>query len=154
MKYFTRDLLDRFNSDNYDIVEKAQYEWEQAIIDYQKYLDSIWNDLPPSIRMFCKNYCFHDAKILNRTYLENTGLYQLKIEPEHVSEKEKILEFEIKTQNPLVIENPSKPNSYWLYEEFEMIEKDKFKLSILLDDETELEIPFVGDIKAYELLGE
>lgn len=148
MKYFTKELFDRFNSDDVNIVEKAHDEWKEAIDNYRNYLDTTYDRYPPSVRKFIETCCFHDAQILYFNFVGSSfGKSFLKVTPE--KGEEKIIEFDVDRNG--VYDYYYKKGSYWLYEEFEAIENNKFKLSILLDNGTELEILFSGDLKIYEI---
>lgn len=152
MRFFTQELLNRYGSDDSEVWLKASDDWETARGEYQKYLDSIYNHLSPSIRKVVNGYCFHDAEIFIYHYsLAVDQPFLLCVKPERPDDKEKIIAFKTGVQ-PVWHIGPTVGRRYWAYEELEMISENNFKLSILLDNDSVLQIPFVGDIKVYELV--
>jgi hypothetical protein len=62
MKYFTRDLIERYGSQDEAIARAAEAEWEAALARYESYLQAIASDLPEHIRQF-NDLLLHDAVI-------------------------------------------------------------------------------------------
>jgi hypothetical protein len=49
MKYFTVDLIRRLNSNDEDVVDEADREWEKNLKEYQEYIESINNIIPQDL---------------------------------------------------------------------------------------------------------
>ena len=62
MKYFTRNLIVRYGSDDKTVFLAANEEWEKALDAYTRYLDSIAPQLPEHIRDFTQ-LLLHDAMV-------------------------------------------------------------------------------------------
>jgi hypothetical protein len=60
MKYFTRDLIERFGSEDDAVASAAQDEWEVVLERYERYLQSIESGLPQHIQEFTR-LLLHDA---------------------------------------------------------------------------------------------
>jgi hypothetical protein len=63
MKYFTPDLLSRFDSPEEAAADGAAAEWEDACARYNAYLDSVKAQMPPGLRLIEDSYSLHDAKV-------------------------------------------------------------------------------------------
>jgi len=64
MKYFTPELYVRFNSDDSDVADQADAEWETATSAYRRHLQAIRDRLPESVRELAESTCLHDARYL------------------------------------------------------------------------------------------
>ena len=140
MKYFTDDLINRFQSEDDEIADAADEEWEQAAEEYLKYINTIkehmpneWNDIPYQ----------HDAKIIVVTETEDTfmmimrmdvpprGLYMLEyslIEP-----VEKVMGAKLEKSSDV----------YWLYNEITLLDtKPTWQENLRCSNSTELVIKF------------
>jgi Protein of unknown function (DUF4085) len=62
MKYFTRDLIERFGAPDDAVARKAEAEWEAANERYEQHLRSIEPKLPQHIRAF-NELLLHDAVV-------------------------------------------------------------------------------------------
>ena len=62
MKFFTRDLYERGQSTDDDIVDAAEDEWEIANQRYEEHLRAIEPGLPPHVRAF-NDLLLHDAQV-------------------------------------------------------------------------------------------
>jgi hypothetical protein len=60
MKFFTRELLERYGSQDDMVANAADAEWEAVLERYERYLQSIEGQLPEPIREFTK-LLLHDA---------------------------------------------------------------------------------------------
>ena len=65
MKYFTPELYVRFNSSDEKVADRADREWEKAIVKYEQYLDGVRDRLPAQVQKLSRLYN-HDARILSR----------------------------------------------------------------------------------------
>jgi len=64
MKYFTPQLYQRFNSSNDEDADRANEEWEEAILAYNRQLDGIREWMPSPVRKLSE-LCLHDAELLS-----------------------------------------------------------------------------------------
>lgn len=62
MKYFTRELLERYGLEDDAVADAANTEWEAVLERYEHYLTQIDRELPEHIREFLK-LRLHDAII-------------------------------------------------------------------------------------------
>jgi Protein of unknown function (DUF4085) len=62
MKYFPRDLLERYGSLDDAVANAAHAEWEAALERYEQYLQSIEAELPEHVREF-NRLLLHDAVV-------------------------------------------------------------------------------------------
>lgn len=151
MKYFTPQLLAEFNSKDDEIVEKSYVKWEQAIEDYGKYYESIKDVLPPTVQYLNDSFCLHDAAIEELMVDKTSALMKCTGMPFRKDKTESLIIF-FGLYSPIRgMKPPENKHWYWCYEEFIQTGDNKFELHILLDDhETELVIPFQGDIEVYK----
>jgi hypothetical protein len=63
MKFFTPELLIRFNSSNDEVADHADAEWEDAVRAYHKHLDGLRDQMPSSVKKLA-DLCLHDAEVL------------------------------------------------------------------------------------------
>src|SRR5262245_6192091 len=64
-KYFTRELLQQFQSDRDDVADKADADWERAVARYRERLGRIKRRFPKRLRQFQQDgICLHDARVL------------------------------------------------------------------------------------------
>jgi Protein of unknown function (DUF4085) len=71
MKYLTRELMERYGSENDAVVAAADAEWEAVLERYERYLQSIDGDLPEHIRQF-NQLLLHDAVVWSIARQGNT----------------------------------------------------------------------------------
>src|SRR5947209_15018428 len=64
MKFFTPELFVELNSDDNDVVDRAEEEWANALRRYRQHLKRISDKLPTSLKRFSDEYCLHDASVL------------------------------------------------------------------------------------------
>jgi hypothetical protein len=62
MKYFTRELHERYGSEDDAVAAAADAEWEAVLDRYESYLQSIQSELPEHIRQF-NQLLLHDAVV-------------------------------------------------------------------------------------------
>lgn len=67
MRFFTPGLYLRFNSDDEDVADDAQSEWDEATARYQNHLKTVLRSAPESVRGIARA-CFHDAVVGNVVY--------------------------------------------------------------------------------------
>ena len=63
MRFFSRDLYARLNSPREDEVDAATARWEEAVSEYEIYLEAIRGDMPSPVRALADAY-LHDAEFL------------------------------------------------------------------------------------------
>ena len=162
MRFFTPELYMRFNSSNDEEADRANQAWEEAIQEYQRHLNDIWNKLPSPARKLTQ-VCLHDADIL---------ACQQDIEPLSPFPFEAFFPaphwwvsavLSLKSGDQIVTliyglwdrlrEYPSLPDwpfskerKQWLYDEVDAVDDHKGMLvhRVLFSDGSILEIPFVS----------
>jgi|GEM_PF-901964 len=68
MKFFTPELLARFNSTDDAVADRANDEWEAAVEAYRLHLENLCDQVPDSVRTLGQ-LCLHDAEVVE----ENEG---------------------------------------------------------------------------------
>jgi len=63
MRFFTPELVARFNSADDAEADQADEAWEKAIAAYRKHLDSMRDRMPSQVRKLTE-LCLHDADLL------------------------------------------------------------------------------------------
>lgn len=63
MKFFTPELLGRFNSTDDAVADRADDEWEAAVKAYHQHLDHLCDRMPDAVRKLSR-LCLHDAEVL------------------------------------------------------------------------------------------
>jgi hypothetical protein len=63
MRFFTPELYLRFNSSDDEIADRANEEWEAALEEYQRHLNSIRDRMPSQVRKVTE-FSLHDAEVL------------------------------------------------------------------------------------------
>ncbi len=61
MKYFTPELYVQGNSDDDDVVDFVEKEWERRNNRYRRHYKKIQSQLPETLRKFHDEQCLHDA---------------------------------------------------------------------------------------------
>jgi hypothetical protein len=158
MKYYTPELLVRFRSDDDDIADQANEEWEHAIARYNRHFQRIRSRLPESLRTFHREQSLHDADVFGPAWLPPTPLQferrgvvliaqQINTLLPETQNTLAILEYSV-TSDP-VIEKPVSHESFhqtavpeWLYDEIDVIESGLFSHEILLSDGRVIKLVF------------
>jgi hypothetical protein len=63
MKYFTPELIARGQTEDDQILHKVEALWDERCEQYNAYLLSIKEDLPPGLRRIEDSYYLHDATV-------------------------------------------------------------------------------------------
>src|ERR1700722_29409 len=61
MKYFTPELYVQGQSDDDDVTDYVEQEWERRIKRANRHYKKIESQLPEALRKFCAEQCLHDA---------------------------------------------------------------------------------------------
>jgi len=147
MKYFTKDLLERYGSQDDAVANSADAEWETAIDRYEAYLQTIRPDMPESLRQLEDGFCFHDARILSMGRRDDTFVISLQLD---MPPNELVTIIYILSGAPEINKEPfadgkDTPLPWWLYEEIEQVGTDDgkhFVYSILFSNGWEITLPF------------
>jgi hypothetical protein len=143
MKFFTQRLLDQACSSEEAVADKADADWNHAIVEYKKHLKSFRPFFTAGLREFLDEYCMHDAEIVSRGTKAGGQAYFIVAHFEPPSTKGVSLTFDL-VGPAKQIGTPRLP-SYWAYEEVERVkvkDRDAFRISILFADGSELRLPF------------
>jgi hypothetical protein len=68
MNYYTLDLLRRFGSEDDDVADAAQAEYDEQSERYVKHLESIAAKLPARFREVQDRFYLHDARVLHWSF--------------------------------------------------------------------------------------
>src|ERR1043166_6542734 len=146
MKYFSRELTERYGSTDDAVARAADAEWEAALERYQSYLASIENELPQHIRDF-NNLLLHDAVVWSIARHANslTMVLRKDIPPRDVV----VLTYTL-TADP-VIEKEALPTDHrgdvmdFQYDEFELVQQNvrpTYQQSIMFGNGWEMTLQF------------
>ena len=148
MKYFTRDLLERFGSPEDDVADAAQAEWEAAAEAYREELAATRQYFDPQLLRLLDEVRLHDAQLL---LAERFGdLFFVEIVPVRTV-RPILLTYDLAPGYPaeMLGEAPRTSDAavYWLYDELSALSPGlarAFTHTILLSDGREIVIPFSG----------
>jgi hypothetical protein len=151
MKYFTPDLLARFGSSDEAVADAAEELWDQKQKEYKKYLQSIWQELPPGVKKLLKRFYLHDARVLTvaRDERQSVSIF-LRLDGvdgpgDGLVELKYKLEGQIKVIRQQEAPSNGAPLKRWLYDEMALVSGEGpriFLHSILFSGGWELQIPF------------
>jgi hypothetical protein len=146
MKYFTRELKERYGSEDDVVASAANAEWEATLERYERYLQSIESELPEHIRAF-NNLLLHDAIIWSIARQGNKLIIVMRkdIPPRDVV----ILTYTL-TQEPIIDKEALPPEHCgsvmdFQYDEFELIregDRTTYAQSIMFGNGWELSLRF------------
>jgi hypothetical protein len=148
MKYFTPQLYIEFNSDDPDIADRADEQWERALADYSNHLKKIRGRLSVKVRDLADVRCLHDASYLGFTKISLPSaagdLAMLAVEQgEQVLLLVYVLADEPLVARPLEAPVFSDQAVHWLYDEVDVSSDGTFSHRILLSDGRILSLHFV-----------
>jgi hypothetical protein len=137
MKYFTPELLARFQSEDLDVSAAAHDDWEQAIQRYQRRLAKIQSAFPPAWQPFRSDrVCLHDARVVSIGRQDETFL--MVLQPEPPSPNVVFLTFTLDGEpviDPAALPAGPDPNyATWMYEEFDLDRHKKCTFEVLLSN--------------------
>jgi hypothetical protein len=147
MKYFTKDLLERYGSEDDAVANAADAEWEEAIDRYEAYLQTIRPDMPESLRQLEDGFCFHDARVLSMGRRDETFVISLQLDmpPNELVTISYTLAGEPVINREPFADGKDTPLPWWLYEEIEQVgtgDRKHFVHSILFSNGWETRLPF------------
>lgn len=146
MKYFTPELLERFQSDDDEVADAAQEEWDRRCADYRKRLEWVKLSLPRQFQTLLQEYRLHDAQVVSGkvddAFASTFGtprLYFIELRPEASPQANLLLTYVlVGGQQP-----PDIPRgSYWMYDEIDISQSGFFSHTILFSDGRELALLF------------
>jgi hypothetical protein len=160
MKFFTPELFLRFNSSDDDEADRANDDWEAAVLAYRTHLDGLHDQMPEQVRQIA-DLNLHDAEMLANDQRIEPVFALSPFQPFPVWSGSAILSFRhgdeivsliyslwdrVRT-HPARSDWPfSKQRTHWLYDELDLSSNSRgmFLHRVLLSDGTILEIPFVS----------
>jgi hypothetical protein len=159
MRFFKPELYMQFNSPDDREADEAQSDWEEAIHNYQKHLDTIREQLPSQVQKLA-DLSLHDAEL--RAMAESlepffpspgappwplwsaVAILSLK-HGDNILSLIYFLADRIR-KHPLPDWPFSKVRLHWLYDEIDVVSDRGFLHRVLLSDGTVVEIPFVSAV--------
>jgi len=148
MKYFTPDLMLRYGSQDDDIADAANEEWEHRQEVYLGRLKELGSKLPRSLRSLLKHFYLHDAKV-STLALDKRSTFFLILQLDGSGNGGLQLTYRLtaplKIHRHPEIDEGATPLE-WLYDEVELLNEEPptFQHNILLNDGSELEVRFRG----------
>lgn len=160
MRFFTPDLLQRYNSTDQQIADQANEEWEAVLASYRTHLDGIRDTLPLNVRKLA-DLCLHDAEFLAcNEVVEPCFPYPMDPLPPHWAalaivclRRDETITLVIYTLWDRIEEIAaaedwpfSKQRSQWLYDEIDTIPGaiPRYRHRVLLSDGRIFQIPFLS----------
>jgi Protein of unknown function (DUF4085) len=147
MKYFTKNLLERYGSPDDAVARCAEDKWEGALDRYEAYLQTIRPDMPESVRQLEDGFYFHDARVLSMGRRDENFVISLQL---GVPPNELLTITYSLAGSPEINKEPfaggkDTPFPWWLYEEIEQVrtgDRKHFIHSILFSNGWEISLPF------------
>ena len=122
MTYFTPELFIRLQSDQEEVLEAAEIDWEEASTRYRTRLSQVRDELPDSVRELVEGHFLHDAEILGIGAEEDRFVIAVRTrEPE-----DELLVLVYELIEPATIAREVLPESlrsdtmHWLHDEIEV----------------------------------
>jgi hypothetical protein len=162
MKYFTPELVVRFNSSDDLEADQADAEWETAMRAYREHLEGLRARMPKQLECLA-DFCLHDAEILAWEYPVESFIPASVIELFPLSPGLAIfsvkqgreiislmyaLAYPVSGYGPLEDWPFSRESVHWLYDEIDVVpdQQGVFIHRVLLSDGAVVEIPFFSVI--------
>jgi hypothetical protein len=156
MRFFTPELFVELNSDNDDVIDRAERKWEVARTQYQNYLKSIEKKLPNSLLQFCKEMHLHDSRVKYEPnpvwticHTDNTGQHTGAVLAVTYKATEFVLSY-LDLVEPTRVHRPvdspvfHSQHVLWLYDEVSQVKKNVYSHDILFSDGNVLTVRFKG----------
>ncbi len=146
MKYFTRELKERYASADGAVADAADAEWETALERYEHYLASINSELPEHIRTL-NQLLLHDAIVWS---IARDGTKLIIVMRKNIPPRELVILTYTLTEEP-VIDRGALPAELcrtvmdFQYDEFELLRQDgtqSYAQSIVFGNGWEMTVRF------------
>jgi hypothetical protein len=139
MKYFTRDLINRFGSPDASVANAASAEWDEAVDRYDDYLQLVRPELPATLWSFLHDFYLHDARVLGIGKPGQNFLVALQLD---VPPQELLIISYALVEEPVIDTAALAPEDCcaymaWLYDEIESIPAEgpkQFRHAILFSN--------------------
>lgn len=146
MKFFTRELIERYGSDDDAVAGRAHNEWETILARYESSLQSVAGDLPDHIRAFT-NLLLHDAVVWSIARLSDRLILVVHkdIPPRNVVILTYALIAEPIIDKTALSHEDKSSVMDWLYDEFEVVrevDRTSYAQSILFGNGWEISLRF------------
>ncbi|MHB1421738.1 MAG: DUF4085 family protein [Gemmataceae bacterium] len=147
MKYFTRQRYLALQESGDDAMDAANAAWEEAVQNYDAYVQSIRPEMPESVRELLEGFFLHDARILSMGRRGETFVIsvQLDVPPNELLTITYTLAGAPEIKQEIFPRAAPGAAPAWLYEEIELIregERSHFVHSILFSNGWEARLPF------------
>jgi hypothetical protein len=145
MKYFTADLLRRFESQDDAVFVAAHDAWDQAIVRWQRRWHKIKDAFPETVRRFeADHVCLHDAQLLRMGREGSTFI--MVLEKESPLRDLVILTFtldgEPKVKETTLADARGTAVATWRYEEWDLDRQQRCWFEVLLSNGWSVKLPF------------
>jgi hypothetical protein len=147
MKYFTPERYLALQNPETQAMDAADAAWDEAVEQYESYLQSIHTRLPESVRQLLDDFYFPDAEVLAMSRKDGDFVVTLQLDvPPH-----DLLTITYALNGPAELIKDKLPSEYissrpqWLHDELTLIgreENQSFAHAILLSNGWELRVPF------------
>jgi hypothetical protein len=149
MRYFTPELYVQGNSEDPDLVDQTEVEWERAIKRYRRHYKKIAPQLPDALRNFHDRCCLHDADVFGpaRLSLQTIpwGFQDVVIVVQNINtlfaehlNTLTFLQYAVTAEPVVTVPFPHEVfrtgQPIWLYDEIDVVEPDVFSHEIFISD--------------------
>jgi hypothetical protein len=163
MKFFTPELLIRFNSEDDAEADRADAEWEEALRAYRHHLDALRDRMPADVRDLSR-LDLHDAPLLDAEWSDRADDEPLPLGPQAATSRGRrdLMTLALRSNGGVVhviyvlsgrprtrsqrpdAGRPFAPEPVeWLYHEVDLAPDGRgFVDRVLWSDGTEMEVPF------------
>ena len=143
MKYFTKELWKRINTNDVYVRNNALKEWEMRTEEYLTAFNTIKEKFPKSfLKVYDQNECLHDYVIERITFNLRRNKYNCKLHLAHGNNDVIILLSDVRMLSldfsSLSLQNCIGGKMSWGYAEFDYLSDNVFTISILCDFENEM----------------
>ena len=148
MKYLTPELVARSRSEDEQVADDAESDWERACAAYNAYLKGLRKKLPKGIRTLLNRVYLHDARVLTLA-VDEAPDFSIFLQLDNPPRKWVELKYTL-ADKPKVIRHPALAGDgpalqWWSYDEIDLVVEGPlpvFRHSILLTGGLELQLLF------------
>ncbi len=145
MKYFTPELLGRIASEDDDVMEAADEEWERAIVRSERRWLKVRDKFPQTVQKFNDDsVCLHDAELLSMGRQGDT--FVMVLEPEPPAQTTVVLTFTLDGEPVIdpraLADREERTFALWMYEEWDLDRQGRCLFEVLLSNGWSVKLRF------------
>jgi hypothetical protein len=145
MKYFTPELIGRFQSPDDDLIEEIHEEWERAIVRSDRRWQKIRGAFPAAVHRFDDDHvCLHDAELLSIG--QEGDRFVIVVQPEPPARTVVILTFTLDGE-PTIDQTAlpgreGRTHALWMYEEWDLDSQKRRLFEVLFTNGWSVKLRF------------